>query len=75
MSWFLITSRFHACEGFFIVKGAYDDVGGDILAALAWEVYDKGPDIRYAKKKLAEIKSRLCGSDACQCVFVAKKTN
>ena len=37
------------------------------ITALSFEVYTKGFQETYAKRKLKEIKDKLCGSNDCSC--------
>ena len=70
-----VQSKFHGREAVVIVKDRYKDKSIDVLGRLDYEVYNDGKDTLYAKRKLAEIKRKVCGSSGCQCMIEAEEIN
>jgi len=63
----MVDSKFHGREAVVTVKDIYKDESIGVLGRLDYEVYNEGDDAIYAKRKLAEIKQKVCGSKDCQC--------
>jgi len=64
-----ISSSFHGRELTVNIKNHYKSESFDPVAALDYEIYDRGRDAKYAQRKIREIKAALCGSSDCQCGF------
>jgi siroheme synthase (precorrin-2 oxidase/ferrochelatase) len=63
-------NNFHQSDYTTNVKNSYID--RDPIANLEYEVYSKGKDANYAKRKLKEIQSHLCGVNCCLCCSFMK---
>lgn len=62
-----VWNKFHDRDAVISVKDCYDVTSLDPLSALDYEVYQGGDDAPYARRKLAEIKRKVCGANDCQC--------
>lgn len=68
----LFRSAFHDRTAFVSVKNVYAaSPGGEVISDLSHDAYYLGD--RYAKRKLKEIKDKVCGSDECRCTIVANR--
>jgi hypothetical protein len=70
-----IVSRFHNTEAIIAIQDEYfarHDDPEEALRMLDYEIYIRGKGAAYAKKKLGEIKRKLCGHKDCRCVFNAE---
>jgi hypothetical protein len=64
-----IFNRFHDVSAVISIKDIYFRSGNhDALAMLEYEKFSRGDDRIYAKRKLKEIKEKLCGASVCRCV-------
>ena len=63
----LIKNTFHNSEAVVGVKQVYIDAEYGALTALEFEAYTGGLDAQYAKRKIREIKGKLCGHSDCTC--------
>ena len=65
-----LKNKFHGTKAVVSIKDRYcgrDQV--DALAALDLEVYAAREDAVYARRKLKEIKAKLCGVTDCRCTI------
>ena len=72
-----VSNSFHDTEAIVSVKSEYCiDEGGwhspDIW--MQFEIYNHGDDAAYCRRKLREVKNKLCGSDSCECGGAQKWT-
>jgi len=65
-------NKFHGTEAEISIKREYSEGFSDCLAMLDYEVYYHGRDAEYAKRKLKEIKNKLCGAADCKCTSTLK---
>jgi len=70
-----IKNSFHNTEAMIAIKKRYRKPEWSIMANLDLEIYCKGDDDPYAKRKLWEIKDELCGSSDCSCeAYIEEET-
>lgn len=61
----LFKNKFHKTEAYINIKEEYISGEPDIISGLEYANYSRIDP--YAKKKLKEIKNRLCGMTDCEC--------
>ena len=73
---FLVYNSFHDREAIISVKAAYctDDGEHSPDTWMQFEIYNHGDDAAYCRRKLREVKNKLCGSDSCECGGAQKWT-
>ena len=65
-----VKSKFHGNEAVVTVRDSYTQLDEcDALAMLDYEVWTGGDDATYARRKLAEIKRKVCGAVDCKCAI------
>ena len=64
-----VYSKFHGREAIVAIKDRYCIREEDALAELNYEVYAGKEDAPYARRKLAEIKRKVCGGMDCKCAI------
>jgi hypothetical protein len=69
MAKYIVTNNAHRSEAVITVKSDYGDRNyGSPEIQLQYEIYSGGDKQRYARRKLSEIKRKLCGASSCGCV-------
>jgi len=68
-------NRFHNTEVTLAIKKRYLSTVWAITTSLNYEVYCKGDDAPYAKRKMQEILDALCGGSDCSCeAYIEEET-